>query len=120
MRDELDRAISDYFEAQETGVPLQPLPPFLQEATGGEGVRVPLRRQEDDRHPAFFTLAALPLKLAGAAAIAAICVVAAPPKTASLVARGVQVLIEDTEFRATLFSATMEITLALGKTVSKE
>ena len=118
MRDELDRMIMSYFDAQVDGIPPRALPSLRQEAANLGEARVTPRLRRTGRLPAISTPPAL--RLAGAVAIAAICVFAAPPRTASLVARGVQVLIEDTELRTTLFSATAEITHQTGKFLRKE
>ncbi len=120
MRDELDRVIFSYFEAQVKGIPACPLPALQQEATDlGEARDMP-RFQKAGRHSAISMRAALALRLAGAAAIAATCIVLAPRRTASPVARGVEVILGDTGIRSTLFSAAEAVTLQTGRSLRKE
>ncbi len=120
MRDELDRMILSYFEAQVKGIPPRPLPSFQEEAAILGETHLAMRRMKTGRLPAVSMHAAQALRLAGAVAIAAICVFLAPRNTIGPVARGVEALMENEEFRSTLFSATTEIALRTGKSLRKE
>lgn len=120
MRDELDRMILSYFEAQVKGIPQRPFPSFQQEAASLGEARVMPRFRKTGRHPVILKPAALPLRLAGAVAIAVICIFLAPRRTSSPVARGAEALMGNTEFHARIFSAAAEVTLQTGKSLRKE